>query len=410
MNDSVQIDDIRVAFIVSHPFQYFFYRDICKHFERRVFVLEKREDTPFEFDAEFLASVDGQIVWIEEENLSQVDGLVDVIFCMTPKHVLHLFKKSRTVALQYSLAKEVYQYGPWRVLADLNLMQGPYSHNLVTGFCNSRAVGNPRYDRLPSPTAPRGESASEKSAPGKKSAKAPIKVLYLPTYGELSSLPVFIEALAEFDESFDVTVKIHHASEFSDIEIVEVLRSLPQITLHTGYHDALDLIVEADVVVSDYSGAIFDAFYADKPLVLIQPEVTQTKIRTEARSLEIARAADMGPVIETAGELVPAIRDALNAPQKWADSRATLRAEVFSEGGNSVAQVVEAVVDLVNGKMVPPLPLESLRTAYFGYIERNRELSATLSATKKSLSAAKKKVATVGAAAKAKAASAPKAD
>ena len=389
MNESVQIDDVRVAFIVSHPFQYFFYRDICKHFERRVFILEKREDTPFEFDDEFLATVDGQIVWVEESNLSQIDGLVDVIFCMTPKHLLHLFKKSKTVALQYSLAKEIYQYGPWRVLADLNLMQGAYSHDSVKGFCNSRAVGNPRYDRVVAAAEESQDGAGKKKSK-KDSAKKRINLLYLPTYGELSSLAIFVDALDHFDEDYKLTVKIHHASEFADADLVAELFNDPRIELHTGYDDALELIAGADVVVSDYSGAIFDALFLDKPLVLVQPEVTQTKQRTEARSLEIAQAASMGPVIQTAEELVPALQAAVNSAQTWAESRARLRGEVFSHAGTSVSEIVAAVMDLVNGRAVAPLPVEALRTAYFGYIERNRELSATLSETKKSLSEAKK--------------------
>src|SRR5215217_5854294 len=106
MPDKVQA---RIAFILSHPFHYQFYAPIARLIERPIFVLEHRAKTPFEFSDDFVQMLDSQVLRIDESELKALDGLVDVIFCMTPKHVLNFFEKSKTAALQYSMAKEVYQ-------------------------------------------------------------------------------------------------------------------------------------------------------------------------------------------------------------------------------------------------------------------------------------------------------------
>ena len=116
----MSIADRRIGFLISHPFQYQFFQRIASHYKDPVFILELRKGTPFEFSEDFVSSLPGQVLRIPEGRLKAVDGLLDVVYCMTPKHVLTLFETTKTVALQYSLAKEVYQYGAWRAAADLN--------------------------------------------------------------------------------------------------------------------------------------------------------------------------------------------------------------------------------------------------------------------------------------------------
>src|SRR4051812_24891202 len=102
---------IRTGFIISHPFQYQFYAPIAKLLHEPVFFLDVREKTPFRYDDDFIAALPGQVVILKTSELVCLDGLVDVVVTMTPVHVLQLFKRTKVVAIQYSLAKEVYQYG-----------------------------------------------------------------------------------------------------------------------------------------------------------------------------------------------------------------------------------------------------------------------------------------------------------
>jgi hypothetical protein len=347
-----------VAFIISHPFQYQFYASIAEKLNEPVFVLEGRVKTPFSFSEDFVSRLPGSVIRLDTTELIALDGLVDVIFCMTPVHVLTIFKASKVVALQYSLAKEIYQYGPWRIAAHLNLMHGQYSHERVVGFCASEIVGNPRYDNF---------------TPSKVGGGG---ILYMPTYGELSSLPNFVENLSSLPPDKKILVKLHHASEFSDAELTAKLESDPRVELIDGYANALEYIAHADVVISDYSGAVFDALYLNRPVVLFQPPVQQTLVRTEEDSIEIAKAEFIGPVARSFSELLISIERAIVEQEKWAASRALLRSQIFAYEGRSSDRIVEVLSDLMKGGYDPPSSKRELRKTYIRYLEDNRRLRA----------------------------------
>ncbi len=349
---------IRVGFIISHPFQYQFYAPIAEKLTEPVFVLEGRISTPFTFSDEFISQLNGSVVRLDTSELLALDGLVDVVFCMTPIHVLKLFKVSKVVALQYSMAKEIYQYGPWRIAADLNMMQGQYSHERVSGFCTSEIVGNPRYD---------GCSSLEVGGGG---------LLYMPTYGDLSSLSHFVGALPTLPADLNIRVKLHHASEFKDKDLIEHLRRDPRVELIDGYANAMKDIARADVVVSDYSGAIFDALYLNRPIALLQPDVHQTILRTDAESIEIARAQDIGPVVASGTDFYDVIMRATLEKDAWKEPRERLRGQIFAHEGNSADKIITVVADLMSGAYQPPSAKRELRATYIRYIEENRQLKA----------------------------------
>jgi len=367
----------RVGFILSHPFQYQFYASVAERLREPVFVLEHRKATPFEFSEEFVARLPGHVVRLMESELKVLDGLLDVIFCMTPKHVLVPFKKSKSVSLQYSFAKEAYQYGPWRCVADLNLMQGDYSHAKVNGFAASEIVGNPRYDGL------------------EVSARGGGGVLYMPTYGELSSLPLFLKALPDLPRDMRIRIKTHHGSEFGDDALIEALRADDRVEMLDGYVNALPYIAEADLVVSDYSGATFDAIYLDRPIALIQHDLNQTILRTTPDSLEVSRAAEMGPIARSVEDIASVIRSALEQGDRWTESRRALKRELFAYEGCAADRVVAVLGDLLDGKYEKPLPQRLLSENYLRYIEGNRDLRKQLAASKKANKDLKKRVSTL---------------
>lgn len=364
---------VKVAFIVSHPFQYQFYAPIAQKLRQPVFVLEGRAKTPFKFSDEFVSSLCGSVVRLDTRELIAIDGLVDVIFCMTPVHVLKFFKESKVVALQYSMAKEVYQYGPWRVVADLNLMQGEYSNSKVSGFCSSEIVGNPRYDNF----------TPEQVGGG--------GLLYMPTYGELSSLAHFLEALPGFPDDLQIKVKLHHAAEFEDQALIDKLRRDLRVQIIDGYENALSDIALADVVVSDYSGAIFDALYLDRPIALLQPPVKQSVVRTDQDSIEVEEARAIGPVASSGHELCAAVERAVSERDHWAASRRLLREKTISYEGRSADRIVEVLDGLVRGDYEPSTQKRELREAYIRYIEENRKLRRQIQASRRQKQAPKPK-------------------
>jgi len=130
-------------------------------------------------------------------------------------------------------------------------MYGDYSVGRVDGFCHAVAVGNPifdrwfEHDRRPAEVTGRSERG-----------------LYLPTYGSLSTIEQIAPHLADLDR--EIVVKLHHAEDPASA------RLLPDncVVLDAG-SDPLALFEAADFVISDMSGAAYDAVYAGRPVVLV---------------------------------------------------------------------------------------------------------------------------------------------
>lgn len=344
------ISEIRVGFVISHPFHYHIYKNVIKKLPNALIAIETRKDTPFQFSPDFLNSLACDHMFVSENDLIKLDNAVDVIFLMTPKHLGAGFKIARTIALQYGLAKEYYNYGLWRSRADLNLMYGNYSANVISGHALAKAVGNPRFDGY-KPRQIGGNGA-----------------LYIPTYGDLSTLGKFSDLIKKTKENFNIKVKLHHASEFADKEIIDNLKLDPRVEILDGYRDALDDISAADMVISDYSGSIFDAVALRRPVTLFQPGYAQKIKRTDDRSLEISRAQDLGTVVKTDEEFLKVITGQNPATPKLPSE--DLYEALFSNFGSASDAIIAEIENLVNGKFERTVVQQSLADTYIKLVSK----------------------------------------
>lgn len=344
------MNDVRIGFVISHPFHFYIYRPLIRALNKPVAIIEKRKNTPFEFSKQFFLDLGCEFVILDEKDLGAVDQQVDVVFVMTPKHLSAGFKNAKPVIMQYGMAKEAYNYGLWRCLGALNMMYGPYSTSAISGHAVARSVGNIRLDGYVPPRIGGGG------------------VLYLPTYGDLSTLSRFADLLPKLNSAVPIKIKLHHASEFEDAKVVAQLKDDPRITLLDGYRDALDDIAAADVVLSDYSGAIFDALFLQRPIALFQPGYTQRVARTNDNSIEIARGADLGEVLSSEVELVDFFdRMAVGALPHAAKAD---RAEYLSNPGHAVPVALDLLEQLVNDEISRNVVQQSITKTYLQLIAR----------------------------------------
>jgi hypothetical protein len=241
-----------IAFLITNRYQIHHYRPIAAALpDPPTFVIEARPQD-LGVDEAFVAThlPDVEIELVPKDELRSLDGMFRVILCQTPVLLHALLDKTLVVAEQYSLAKETYQYGVWRSLASLNLMYGPHPVERVGGYCAARAVGNPLFDGF-----------FDDGTPERPPGGARGRVLYLPTYGSLSSLDDVLPHLGSIDA--EVTIKLHHADAPDRLGALPANCSIVQADVHPA-----SLLRGADVVISDYSGAAFDALYARRPLLL----------------------------------------------------------------------------------------------------------------------------------------------
>lgn len=349
-NNRRRLQDVRVGFVLSHPFHFFIYRPLMRALKNPLAIIEKRAKTPFEFSKEFFRELQCDFVVLDETELKLVDQQVDVIFVMTPKHLGANFVNAKPVVMQYGMAKEAYNYGLWRCRGALNMMYGPYSAAAISGHAVARAVGNIRLDGYAPPQVGGGG------------------LLYLPTYGDLSTLSRFADLLPQLNADVPIKIKLHHASEFEDAAIIRRLLDNPRVTLLDGYRDALEDIAAADIVLSDYSGAIFDAIFLKRPVALFQPGYTQRVARTNDNSIEIARGADLGEVLRSDDDLL-AFFDRLAAGVPPKPARAD-RSEFLSNPGQAVPVALDLLEQLINDEITRNVVQESIATTYLQLLKR----------------------------------------
>ena len=180
--------------------------------------------------------------------------------------------EKKLVRMMYGHAKDLYNFGMWSRFFDLVLTYGPYSDKAIKLFAPTKTVGNPRFDVFFAENDTKTEATLEKTAPKRKT------ILYAPTHGNLSSLDKVAEELPRLCHEYDVIVKPHHMTLHFENDRMQNLRRIlgsaspKRFTLVDDFTDIVEVLGKADIVISDNSGAIFDAVLADKPILILNLE------------------------------------------------------------------------------------------------------------------------------------------
>jgi CDP-glycerol glycerophosphotransferase len=74
------------------------------------------------------------------------------------------------------------------------------------------------------------------------------------------------------------------------------------------YPDASELLVIADVIVTDYSSVIFDYALMHRPIIFFTPDLEVYRDDVRGFSIDFEREAP-GPLLRTTDEVVDALRD-----------------------------------------------------------------------------------------------------
>ncbi|MBU2994680.1 CDP-glycerol glycerophosphotransferase family protein [Octadecabacter sp. 1_MG-2023] len=238
-------------------------------------------------------------------------------------------RHAKFVMVQYGYAKEPYNFGDWRKQAQAILAYGDYAVDRFKAHAPSFAIGNPRLDDWNSD----GFVDAARVEVGPLPTDKPV-LLYAPTWGDLSSLPQWSEQVAELSQSFTVLLKAHHNS-VRDGQLQRL--SVSHGVIDVSHIDLMRVLAVSDVVMSDYSGAIFDGIMCDRPVVLLDVTGIDAKFgnKLDGSSLEMARRDELGTRVCTPDELRPAIAKAL---RDGSSITPELKASLFSSNSGSVGQ------------------------------------------------------------------------
>lgn len=285
-----------------------------------------------------------------------MEGDFDVLFFQTPFPLIEEINKARLVCVQYGLAKERHNYGEWHSLADMNLMYGDYSAAAVSHFSPSYAVGNLKFAGW---KVCDGASAKKDAAINLGLRPDRATILYMPTYNELGSLMRLLEPLSRLAQSYNVVIKAHHNQEKNgDTSWRQKAKEFGFCHLFGASADQRELLNAANVVISDFSGAIFDALYAQVPVVLFQEDAASAVgiQKFNLHSIEYRRRHELGVVCENPENLRHCIEQALNPSASEREKLEVLRSELMIDCSKvDVIKLAQSKVrDLLEGR-VPAL-------------------------------------------------------
>lgn len=278
---------------------------------------------------------------LRDRDIPSLDRRLDALVFQTLFPGIETLEQPCLIGLQYSMAKERHQYGAWRAIADLNLVYGPWSAERVAPFSPVVQVGNPRWsDHFDAPIP----SLLDLN-PNFDSSKRTL--LYLPTWDELSSLDEFAEAIAALREDYNLLFAPHHNSRrFESERTAAAMRAICGNTATVTSFDVGHLIRASDVVLSDFSGAIFDAILFEKPVLLLQSDaLNKIGRKFGPESIEFQRREEIGPVVERPEDLPGRLDDLLSGRLDYTAAHRRLRQDCFAATRESAGLAAEALLN-----------------------------------------------------------------
>ena len=338
---------IKIAFIGWNPFQLIHVSALIKSIPNSRFILENKHNSLAQFDEALLTQAEIPITVYKSKDIHKLDNLYNIIVCQTAFTDIHKFEKAKIAMIQYGYAKEAHNYGPWRSLADICFTYGTYASDKISYFCPTLNIGFLRHKELADPEFIRlgRKKYNDLLKPNKKT------ILYLPTWGDLNSSSVYLEKIISLKEKYNVLIKNHHNTELFKVMHSRINK---QGTSFLGANDdSLQLIALSDIIISDFSGAIFDAIYCKKPVILLGPANTINKKNTiDPNCLEYRCRDNLGLIVNSPEDLNESIAKILLKESKFSVSN-ELYDSLFSRDKDAHKLVMKAFKNLCNRNNTP---------------------------------------------------------
>lgn len=169
------------------------------------------------------------------------------------------------VRLMYGLGKSGWNFQPWNKIYHTALCWGPHHAEKLAQYpkIQLKQIGYPRFDSYYDGSLDREKLLQEMGCdPGKPT------VAWLPTWGELSSVEHYSDAIAELKDGYNLLVKLHPGCYSNDKQMEAIRKHDIPLLADTSINN-VKLFYVADYVLADYGGSPFGAIYTGKKLLLL---------------------------------------------------------------------------------------------------------------------------------------------
>ncbi|TAJ16019.1 MAG: hypothetical protein EPO65_13955 [Dehalococcoidia bacterium] len=275
-------------------------------------------------------------------------------------------RQHRKARIFYSSSKDLWVFSLNNIFFDRIFTPGPYFTDVLTKLYGAHGVealstGEPKLDSLAGMSA--GQARAELGLKGER----PVALIVL-TWGALSAFDRLKGALVPLCEKFDVVFKMHHMAQVYEPDLFKAFTGT-RIQIIGQNIPITTALAAADVVVSDGSGAIFDALLADKPIVVSdtigesessffaetpfygiwQDRLTGVATSRSSIEQEVKRNLKIGPVLPLYRESVPnsvveeALREAIEHTERYAEARKEVLERFTAIDGRAAERVAEGI-------------------------------------------------------------------
>lgn len=182
----------------------------------------------------------------------------------------------------------------------------------------------------------------------KEFAREKPRLLYLPTYGELSSVRDAVPALKKLSGKYEICAKAHHGTSFLTSEkgdLDTLFREFGEI--HDCKTPLYDLLAKADVVLSDNSGALNDALAAGIPVARFSASEPETIGGFVAPYLELVKKGVL-PSTDDPAQIESVLKQAMT--EKVKALQAAAARQMFFDPEKGKDNFIKLVKNLLNIK------------------------------------------------------------
>ena len=260
-------------------------------------------------------------------NIYRSDQEIDYKILLEPYPMDILFKFHYKYRLKYKYGAlcakpSVVYHAKDYICYDGLLCNGPYEAGYLKTFAQTFIIGNMKYSNF----------HKKKEEHGK-----PV-LLYLPTYGRFSSLKEVAGKLDSLKEKYYIIIKYHHGVLAEHENIYETDQKCDEWYDHKT--ELTTLLERADVVLSDNSGSIFEAIYADVPVAIFSSEINESLDEFYTTQYDLVQKGVI-PYTDNVEYLSDILEKALS--DEYIKKQEKVRAEYFYIPENQVADFMTVI-------------------------------------------------------------------
>ena len=214
---------------------------------------------------------------------------------------------------------------------DCILCSGDYEANYLSVYSKTKTIGNLKYINFTKETT---------------NTEKPI-LLYLPTYGDTCSIDLIINILMNLREDYYIITKLHHGTSYLHNELHRI-NKIKDLSNEVCNHDTpiIDLLKKANVVLSDNSGSIFEAIYANVPVAVFSSDPNSNKIGNFDTTQYKYIKKGYIPYTNQPSEIKNILKSALS--EEFINKQLNLKEILFGEPITSVNNFVSVIKDYLD--------------------------------------------------------------